>query len=135
MRDGLTEQIAYWQRSSAEDFAAARSLYAKKHYPQCLFFCHLAVEKLLKALVVQRTGESAPFMHDLRQLAARAGLKVDADRTRILEEIFTFNIVGRYADAKLSFYRKYNRKVYAERYLTVTKDILVWLNGEFRNGS
>lgn len=135
MRNDLAQQIAYWKRSSARDFEAAGSLFAKRFYPQCLFFCHLAVEKLLKAIVVQRTGAPAPFVHDLRRLAADAGLEVAEDRARELDEIFKFNIAGRYADAKLDFYRRYNRKAYTERYLAIAQSIIVWLNGESRNGS
>jgi len=45
--------------------------------------------------------------------------------------IFTFNIAGRYADAKFEFYKKYNKKEYAQKYLKITKDLLLWLKKEF----
>ncbi|MFH1099197.1 MAG: HEPN domain-containing protein [Candidatus Uhrbacteria bacterium] len=135
MRDDFVEQIAYWKRSSAQDFKAAKSLFAKRLYPQCLFFCHLAVEKLLKGIVLKRTGEPAPYLHDLRRLAALARVTVSKDRAQELDEIFTFNIAGRYADAKLDFYRQHNRKAHAERFFVITERIIVWLNDEFRNES
>lgn len=135
MRDDLTEQIAYWKRSSTRDLEAAKSLFAKRLYPQGLFFCHLAIEKLIKALVVRRTEAPAPFIHDLRRLAEIAGLSFDERRAAELDQLSTFNIAGRYADEKLDFYQRYNRKAYAERYLVLTAAIIVWLNGEFQNGS
>lgn len=42
------------------------------------------------------------------------------------------NIAGRYADTKLKFYQKYNKKDYAQKYLKITEDLLLWLKKEFQ---
>ena len=45
----VQKQIEFWKVSAEEDFAAAESLLEKGHFRHCLFFAHLAVEKMLKS--------------------------------------------------------------------------------------
>lgn len=52
--------IAYWAESSAYDLETGATLLRSKKYPYALFFGHLAIEKILKALVVKHTGTHAP---------------------------------------------------------------------------
>jgi len=123
--------VQYWLDSSVKDFQVAQTLFNLKYYPQCLFFCHLSIEKLLKGIVAKTTKKYPPYVHDLRKLAEIANLKLNLKQEQSLEVIFTFNIAGRYADAKFEFYKKYNKKEYAQKYLKITKDLLLWLKKEF----
>jgi HEPN domain-containing protein len=81
MNKKLKDQIQYWKDGSKEAFAGA-----------------IAIEKLLKAFVVEETKQPASYTHDLRALADKAGIKVDSDRSLLLEEIYIFNIEGRYSE-------------------------------------
>ena len=123
--------VQYWLDSSVKDFQVAQTLFNLKYYPQCLFFCHLSIEKLLKGIVAKTTKKYPPYVHDLRKLAEIANLKLNLKQEQSLEVIFTFNIAGRYADTKFEFYKKYNKKEYAQKYLKITKDLLLWLKKEF----
>ncbi len=128
--NSFNKNTRYWLDSSEKDFQAAQSLLKSKHYSQCLFFCHLSVEKLLKGIVTQTIKDYPPFTHDLRKLARIAGLDLSPSQKKVLDKIFSFNIVGRYAGAKLEFYKKYNKKEYAQKYLKITQDLLLWLKKE-----
>ena len=128
----IKKNIKYWLDSSKKDFEVAQGLFKLKHYPQCLFFCHLSVEKILKAIVVKITKKYPPYVHGLRRLAELGEIKLTLEQKKILDEIFTFNIAGRYKDAKLEFYKKYNKKEYAQKYLAITKNLLLWLKKEFQ---
>ncbi|MBI5746475.1 MAG: HEPN domain-containing protein [Nitrospirae bacterium] len=46
-----TEQqiIEYWSMASKQDLEAAEILFENKKYHHALFFCHLSIEKTLKA--------------------------------------------------------------------------------------
>lgn len=55
--NGIEKQIEYWRQAGLRGFKTAQDLYKTKHYDACLFFCHLALEKLLKGLVVQNTKQ------------------------------------------------------------------------------
>ena len=98
----IVKQVEYWTTGSEEDLAAAGSLLEKGHLRHGLFFAHWALEKLLKALVVQRTGQIPPKIHNLVRLAQRAGLKPDPQQERFLRRFDVHQMEGRYPDSQLA---------------------------------
>lgn len=128
----LQKVVTYWKTSAVKDLQAAEGLYEKHLYPQCLFFCHLTIEKLLKGLVVQRTRKQAPFRHELAYLATLAEVELQPEQRRVLEDLSLFNIAGRYGDAKMAFYRKYNKRSFAKKYLDTVEILHLWLLEEYR---
>lgn len=56
----VQEMIDYWKKSAAEDIITAEGLFRIGRYLPCLFYCHLFVEKILKAMVVKDTGKPLP---------------------------------------------------------------------------
>jgi HEPN domain-containing protein len=115
-----------WQHSSREDFKVAQSLFDKKHYAYCLFFCHLAVEKALKRIYLLRQQKLPPFIHNLARIADEAGLQLDQAFRVDLQELTTFNIKARYEIVKAQFHRNAT-KSYAQRWLKRTTEILALL--------
>lgn len=130
MSQNLQPQINYWKSSAHKNFAAAKTLLQNKHYDAALFFCHLALEKILKALVVKRTKKPAPYLHHLEKLAHLAGVKLTKEQTEYFRLINTFNIAGRYDDAKLAFFKKCTKE-YTENFFQITKNLYVWLKKQF----
>lgn len=61
-----------WVQSAQEDLEVAKELLSNKRSAYCLFFCQLSLEKLLKALIVDKTDDAPPITHDLVKLAAAA---------------------------------------------------------------
>jgi HEPN domain-containing protein len=92
------KQVAFWRDGSVEDWDVACELVRKRRIRHGLFFAHLAIEKLLKALVVQNTGELAPRVHSLVRLAEVAGVAPDEAQMDTLAEMNAFNIEGRYPE-------------------------------------
>jgi len=121
------EVIKYWLTGSKEDFDSAEILYKNKKYHHALFFCHLSIEKMLKAIIVKSTKTAPPLTHDLVRLAERAGVPLNEIKKNELAEITTFNIEARYDDYKLSF-RKKAKKQFSLKYLDKTKEMLQWLS-------
>jgi len=121
------EVIKYWLTASKEDFDSAEILYQNKKYHHALFFCHLSIEKILKAIIVKSTKAAPPFIHDLVRLAERAALPLSELQKNELAEITTFNVEARYNDYKMSF-RKKAKKQFSLKYLKKTKEMLQWLN-------
>jgi HEPN domain-containing protein len=126
----LQEQVSYWKDTSLRDFETAKSLFKLKRYDACLFFCHLALEKILKGLVVIKTEEPAPYIHDLAHLAAVSKLPATEEQMKNLRSISTFNIAGRYDNVKQEFYKKCTKE-YTEKHLEMSKTIYVWLEKQF----
>lgn len=119
--------IQYWSIASKQDFETAIILFKNKKYHHALFFCHLSIEKILKALIIKSTREAPPFLHDLVRLAEKAGINLSVKVKNELVEIGTFNIEARYDDYKLSFYKKAD-KIFSSKYITMARKILKWLN-------
>lgn len=126
MNRNILEQVAYWKDTSLRDWETAESLYKLKRYDACLFFCHLAIEKILKGIIAEKTGEPAPYIHDLPHLAAIAELAVSEEQKMDLRFISTFNIAGRYDNVKQEFYKKCTKE-YTEKNLAKGKKLYLWL--------
>lgn len=109
----------------------AQDLFASKKYSYALFFCHLALEKLLKGFIVKYTGKPAPLEHNLVWLADGAGFILSDEQKDLMSEITTFNIKARYDDYKTNFYKKATRE-YAQRYITKTKNLILWLKKNYQ---
>lgn len=116
----------FWKNQSREDLKTAEDLFSLGRYAPTLFFCHLVLEKFLKSAVVKKTKNHAPLDHNLTRLSELAGVSFSEQDIRLLAEINTFNIKGRYDDYKSNFYKKAT-KSYTKRYLDETKRIIIWL--------
>lgn len=101
-------------------------MFRAKHYSHALFFCHLTLEKLLKAIIVKQTQKQSPFLHDLILLVKQTNIKLNKEQTSQLNEISTFNIRARYDDIKYQFYQKAT-KDYASKYFNITRNLILWL--------
>ncbi len=98
--------INYWIKSSDYDFEAAEDLCKTKKFPHALFFGHLAVEKILKALIIKINEEYPPKTHNLMMLLKSLNIEIDDISLNRMIEINTFNIEARYPDEKLEFYKR-----------------------------
>jgi len=107
-------------------FETAKSLFRSKKYADCLFFCHLSLEFLLKGKYVEIRKEMFPITHDLEKIVLKIGLPLSNSQKENLATISTFNIAGRYDDFKLSFYKTANKE-FAKRYYNHTKKLLIWI--------
>jgi HEPN domain-containing protein len=117
------EHIRYWKNSSREDLDAAWSLLEKKHLRHCLFFAHLALEKVIKAHVTHKTRQVPPRIHNLMRLAEIAEIALDENQIEFLREFGVYQLEGRYPDSEQialneSFVRSELDKV---------KDLFEWL--------
>jgi len=112
----------FWLAGGKDALETAQTLMAAKKYHHALFFCHLAFEKLLKSKFVKNTNAVPPPLHNLLQLAEKAGLVLTQPQKENLREINRFNIEARYDDYKLKFYKKATPE-FANRWFTITKEL------------
>lgn len=120
------EKIAYWVKSSKKDWRAANHLFEKGDYAYSLFLGHLSVEKLLKAIYVDKLNEVPPYTHRLVSLAEKAELDLPSERLELLEIITDFHLEARYPDEKFSFFKKCT-KGFTEEHLRRIGGLRRWL--------
>lgn len=119
----VRKQIDYWKASSDEDLAAAESLLEKGHLRHCLFFAHLAIEKMLKAHVTRQTNDIPPRIHNLIRLAEIAGLPISPEQGGFLSGFDVYQLEGRYPDSAQILL---DLKVAQEK-VASAEEILKWL--------
>ena len=56
----VKKQILYWETGADEELLNAKILIENHRFLAGLFFCHLCLEKILKALVVKTTEAHPP---------------------------------------------------------------------------
>ncbi len=118
--------INHWISTSDNDYDTMMNLYDAKDYQWSLFIGHLVVEKLLKAGVVKKTNDHAPFTHDLRRLAKLSEIKFSDEHTKWFDTISTFNLNARYDDYKQNFYKKCTPQ-YTETWISNIKQLREWI--------
>ncbi|MBM3748218.1 MAG: HEPN domain-containing protein [Acidobacteria bacterium] len=95
----IAKQVEHWRQSAEEDWAVAVDLVRDGRSRHGLFFAHLALEKLLKALVCRRTREMAPKIHNLVRLAEVAELRPSPEQSDVLADMNAFHLEGRYPES------------------------------------
>ena len=125
-QERIKKQVSYWAETAQHDWITAQSLWKARRYDACLFFCHLVCEKILKALVVLKTQQDAPRVHDLLQLAELAAVVLDEEKRDVFAQMNHFNIAARYPADQIEFYKLATGR-YSRRYYNFTKEFLAWV--------
>ena len=123
----VSKQIEYWRSSAQEDWDVASKLVKEGSARHGLFFAHLALEKVLKAIVCRNTNDIAPRIHNLTRLSVQAGLTIASDLADVLADMNQFNIEGRYPGSHML----QPSKEEALGYVTKCEEVLAWLNNQF----
>ncbi|KKQ92630.1 MAG: HEPN domain protein [Candidatus Woesebacteria bacterium GW2011_GWA2_40_7] len=116
------EPLKYWKESAQDTLDTSDRLFDSQKFHHSLFFLHLTLEKILKALYIYTKNESPPPIHDLVRLAEKCFDKIDESTKLELAEISTFNVSARYDDYKLQFYKKATKE-YAQKWRGIGKRI------------
>jgi HEPN domain-containing protein len=118
--------IEYWITSAEDDWKVANHLFENGDYSYSLFFGHLTIEKILKAVYVSKHRGVPPFTHRLVDLAERSSLDLSGDQLDLLETATDFNMEARYPDEKFSFKKKCTKE-FTENYFARIEEMKRWL--------
>jgi HEPN domain-containing protein len=119
----VQKHIEYWIAGAQDDILSAQVLLERGRLLHCLFFCHLVIEKAIKAHVVKATGEVAPRSHSLVLLSEKAGLVFDEDTDDFLGILMKYQLHGRYPD----FNPTLPSLDITRKYLSKTEELLKWI--------
>lgn len=117
------KQIEYWRDGALDDLTTAKILIQSRRFLHGLFFCHLVIEKALKANVVNISNDFAPRSHNLFYLSEMANLEIDDDVQVFMGILMKFQLQGRYPDYNPAI--PDNEKL--NEYLFKTEELLQWL--------
>ena len=121
----MTKQqyIDYWINTAEDDWGSVEWLFKGKKYLQCLFWAHLTLEKLAKALWVKNhTQNTPPKIHNLIWLLKQSNIDLGEENMNFLDDYNTFQLSSRYPDYINNIY-KVCTKQFAEKQLNKVKEI------------
>lgn len=114
--------------SGKEDFG----FFQANHFAQSLFWAHLALEKLTKALWIKKNeGNTPPFVHNLLRLITQTNEYFSEDQLQFINEMNVFQIKGRYPDYAEGLEKTITKEI-CEEYLTETKKMIRCLQGKLQ---
>lgn len=122
--------LKFWLIVAKDDLEAAESLIKAEKYHQCLFFCHLALEKLIKGLVYKKTKKHPLPIHNLLKLVYQAKIEISDNQKKDLEEISAWNIKARYDNIKREFYKKATKE-FTQMWFGKVKKLFLWLKKQY----
>jgi len=126
-----TNSITNWIESSNYDIKTAEHMFETKRYVYVLFMCHLATEKLLKAIFEAAHKKPVPKTHNLIQLVNEIGIMASEDHLKTLSSLNDLSVVTRYPEDMKALVKAFKRDRVNE-YLTKTKGLLKWLKQDKR---
>jgi HEPN domain-containing protein len=120
-----------WLHGAEYDLQTAESLFKSRRYIYVPFMCHLAVEKVLKALVAESLPAPPPRTHNLYHLLELAHIDVPEAYRDIVTRLNGMSVVTRYPDDIAALAAQVTRRV-AREHLLQTKELLQWLKHDAR---
>ncbi|NOZ68066.1 MAG: HEPN domain-containing protein [Deferribacteres bacterium] len=112
--------------SSEYDLTTASHMYKTGRYVYVVFMCHMAIEKMLKAIAAEVTGKAPPRTHNLLYLIKLADIKIPQDLFDFVAKINNASVVTRYPEDFNKLIESYPEKV-VEEYLKDAERVLKWL--------
>lgn len=94
----IIKQIDYWKNTAENDIDTALILVRSGKNVEGMFFCHLCIEKIIKALIVKQINDIPPKSHDLFYLANIAKIEVSESQSEFMQILMKYQLEGRYPE-------------------------------------
>jgi HEPN domain-containing protein len=123
----MADAAEKWAAQSLYDIETAKAMLDTGRYLYVLFCCQQAVEKMLKALIAQRTSELPPRLHNLMRLAEVASITVPEDTAHLFRRLTDFYIASRYPEELEEAAWSVDASQVQQTYVA-TEEVLRWLS-------
>lgn len=119
----IQKQIDYWSDSAKDDLLTAELLINNNRVLHGLFWCHLIIEKTLKAHVVKDTHQVPPKTHNLIWLLEKTNIMLTPETISLIGLLMIYQLEGRYPEN----YPIAPSKTFAFDTFVKTKNLHEWL--------
>ena len=120
-----------FKESAEYDLKTAENMLQDERYIYVVFMCHLAIEKILKAIAAEVTKRTPPKTHNLIYLIKLTQIKLPQNLFDFITKINNASIVTRYPEDFSELVRAYPKDV-ALDYLDNTKEVIKCLQEDKR---
>ncbi len=118
--------LQQWVAKPVYDLETARAMLDSGRYFYVVFCCQQAIEKALKALIIQNTETLPPRIHNLPRLAEAAGVVPEPGELDFIAELSVYYKQSRYPEENEDLTRATTRARAADA-LASTERITKWL--------
>lgn len=121
------DHIAFWVTQAEDDWTAVATLFKGRNYLQSLFFAHLVIEKICKALWIKHNeGNVPPRTHNLIHLLSTTPIKLSDDKSEFMLSLNRFQLEGRYPDYLNKMHNICNEP-FTTTIINETNELRLWL--------
>jgi len=121
------EHIDFWLDQADDDWTAVNTLYKGRNYLQALFFAHLVIEKICKALWIKYNEENVPpRTHNLIHLLSRTPVELNEDKSEFILRLNRFQLEGRYPDYLTKMHSICDES-FTDKMIDETNNLRLWL--------
>ena len=124
----MNNKTTYWLELCDDDLISAKALLNSKRWLHMGFFCHMVVEKSLKAVIAEKTKEIPPKIHDLPKLADLGAIwaVLSKEQKELFKKLIPLQIEARYPEYKERIASTLTQE-YCNQLLTETEEFLCWI--------
>jgi HEPN domain-containing protein len=126
----LRPETRLWWEQAKRDMKIAEHAHQSRDYEAAVFFSEQAAQKALKSLLLHRTSEAPPKIHNLVELGKLAG--IDERMLDFLADLSPHYMMTRYPDAAGVVTSEIYDGYTSLRFLRGTKKVLAWCRNRLR---
>lgn len=121
------EHIDFWLTQADDDWTAVDTLFKGRKYLQSLFFAHLVIEKICKALWIKHNEANVPpRTHNLNYLLSATPIELSEEKSEFMLNLNRFQLEGRYPDYLTKMHNICNESFTTEM-IEKTNNLRLWL--------
>ena len=121
----MKEIVKEWFEFAKSNLKNAGILFENKSYRDCIWYCHQAIEKLLKAIITGK-NQKVRKIHDLVGLLEETDFASNKFISKFLEELNPYYIPTRYPEATFKLKVIYSKRE-TQRIFKTTQEVFKWL--------
>ena len=125
----MKNEAKLWFDMAQEDWENALLLWKNHRYGLTIFSCQQAVEKILKAYIVEYKNKVPSKTHRIENLIEEAGLDLSEIQNPQVIELSKSYIRVRYPDLNQQYFRS---KELTEPLFIMSKGVFLWVKNKFK---
>lgn len=116
-------EVMEWFNQAEYDMETAQIMFDSRRYIYTVFMVHLAIEKSLKALIVERTGQTPPRIHNLVTLLKESNAHLPDTQMKFLVRLSLAGVTTRYPEDLNKALEEYTEQV-AKEYVVNAREVV-----------
>ena len=128
----IQEHVKYLVEQAENDLGASEALKKAGYYAHALFWGHLVLEKVCKALYLQNNKtKDYPHIHNLIILLGKSSVELSEEQITFYSDMNRFQSKGRYTNTLQEIEATVTKEI-CEKYFEKLKTELTWLKNQLQ---